>query len=324
MSEEPLVSPEEVEKVLDAGGEEESTEAQGPADGDPYSLRRPVPFVSDQFGRARERFEELAVEVGESLAAALGMDVTAQARGFEQRQVGESLECIESPAWVLAIGAEGRAGIAVAMDAVNALAIVELTMGGSGTYSAAGRAPTALESRVMLNLAGSLREQLEQRLGLGFDASLFRVGRVPRRLLAPQMMVGSGRVTFAIGNAERSALLLASPGLLRLERDDEEESSDDAGHGPLAEALTAVELSVRPMLEGGRVSLRRLYELRPDSILSLTTDEGTPLKLCVNERPLFEGSIRRTDSGAQFDVAVEQQEIPEAAAAQEESDAEAV
>lgn len=302
MSEEPLVSAEEVEKVLDAGGEEPQEEEQGPADGDSYSLRRPVPFVSESFERARRRFDELTSELGRSLAAALRVDVTAQAKGFQQRQVGEALDRVEAPAWVVAVGAEGRAGIALVFDAVNALALVELTMGGSGTYSAAGRTPTALEHRLMTSVAVSLRRELDRRLGVGMDTALFRVGRVPRRLLAAERMAGTGRVTFEINGAERTAVLLISPELLRVEREDDEDAGEEDTLGPLAQELTAVRPAVRPMLIGGRVRLRRLYELKPGALLMLTTPEGAPLRLCVNELPLFEGEIHRDDRGARFQL----------------------
>ena len=94
-------------------GDDSQSEALGEVD--------PAVVALDE-DRAAERREllaplrELAVEVGRSFAGALRMETEARAKGFQQRQVGEALDRVEAPAWVLAVGAEGRAGIAVAFD----------------------------------------------------------------------------------------------------------------------------------------------------------------------------------------------------------------
>ncbi len=323
MSEKPLVSPEELASVLsDDGHDEAPREDAAPAapSTDRYSLRRPLAIPPDAETVAKRRLAETARTLAGCLSATLDAAFDLEVHGFQQQQVRAAIDRLSGPAWVLAFGAgDGGSGgpsggIALGLDPSSALAVVELVLGGSGTYSAEGRMPTRLETRVMEKLARHLARDLGAKLDRPLGVAAFQVGAAPRAVASPGEMVGAGLLRIRISGSERNGVLLVTPDLLRETGGDDEPAAHAPGApGPLARKLLPLRFEARPVLRAGVSTLDELSNLTAGSILRLDAPADAPLELRVGGVPLFAGRIDRSESGAAFRV--ERRRVPDAPAA---------
>jgi len=301
MAKQPLLRPEEVASVLDAGDRNDVREPAGTAaDGQVvYSLRRPVAIAPDAVAAARARLAEAATALQETLRAALDAEVTIEVRGFQQEQAHAAVDTLPAPGWILSFLCD-EGGFALAVDPACALALVEVALGGAGNSSANGREPTPLESRVMSKLCSALASQLPKRSRFEVRSAVFRTGSLPPALAAPGQTVCVGLVAINLAGHERSGLLLATPGVLRAETDDVDKHVQTIG--PLAKRLDRVRVDVRPVLPAGRVTLNDLVHLEPGTVLRLDAAAESPIELRVAGCTAFHGRISREDGHVRFRV----------------------
>lgn len=304
MSEEPLISADEVASVLsqdEAGAAPEAPKAASP-DSDVYSLRRPVAIAPEDEPRARKRVEGFAQALVETIRKELDTDIELAVQGFQQQQAGPAIDSLPAPCWLLTFLHGEGGGFSLVMDPTCAMSLVELALGGIGNSTSAGREPTELETRVMGNLGGALVKPLDRRARAGFVDVVFTVGRIPERMADRGEMVGAALLQLRFSGAERNAMLLVSASMLR-------EAAAGAGKrerrkpGPLAGRLERLPVEIRPVLRAGKVTLADLSALKPGTVLRLETPEDALLDLRVDGQSLFGGHVRREDERAEFTVA---------------------
>lgn len=305
MSDKPLVSAEEMASVLSDEGSEPAApdvttgpESTAGPSSDRYSLRRPLVIAPEDEPAAQKRLATMTQQVGKALSSMLDAEIEIEMHGFQQQQVRSAIDRLSGKPWVQAFGCDGEGGgVVLGLDAGSALAIIELALGGSGTYTAEGRPPTALETRVMNQLTRKLSAELSRRMELTFASQGFRTGSAPRDVVSPGEMVGAALLRIRISGSEKNGLLLVSPNLLR------KEEQEDAPHppgelGPLVQPLLDVALATRPVLPAGIVTLQDICDLKVGSVLSLDASADRRLELRVGGIPLFSGEIASDEGGA--------------------------
>lgn len=301
MTDQPLVSADEMASVL---GSDENQEAAPVASEKgatvAYSLRRPLAISPEDEERARARVATISESLIASIRRQLDATLECEEQGFQQQQTSAAVGSLEEPAWILAFEAEGGGGLAFVMDPACSMSLIELALGGAGTSSAGGRAPTNLETRVMNNLGRALLEPFSAKAGVRLNRPIFATGSVPTEVATAGEMVAASILKLKFGDAERGALLLATSSLFR----DANSAGDDApvAAGPLNDRLSKVLVDIRPVLRAGKVSLKDLTELQPGSVLRFESDEQRELDLRVQGLGLMRGRISREEGSVQFGV----------------------
>jgi hypothetical protein len=297
MAREPVLRPEEVASVLgDIGGAMPSADATALA----WSMRRPVVIAPDVEPAARKRLEELARALGEALGFELDAEVGIEVQGFQQEQAGVAFDTLPKPAWVLSFLCKESGGVSLALDPTCALALLELALGGAGNTAASVRQPTPLESRVLSNLWSALTVPYGVRCAIAFAAGRFDVGRLPERLAMSGETLGVGLLRMKIADNEHTALMLASPTLLRI--DPTHAKPIGARRGALAARLARVRVAARPVLRGGVLPLADLLALQPGDVLTLKPPADADLELRIAEHTPLLGRIARQGTEAHFRV----------------------
>lgn len=297
MSRQPVLRPEEVASVLGDSGEALPVgEATAPC----WSMRKPVVIAPDGEAVARKRLEELARGLGEALGHELDAEVGVVVQGFQQEQAGVAFDTLPKPSWVLSFLCKEGGGVSLALDPTCALALLELALGGAGNTAASVRPPTSLESRVLSNLWSALTAAYSARCAVSFTAGRFDVGRLPERVAMSGETLGVGLLRLKIADKEHTALLLASPALLRI--DPTEARPNPARRGALASRLARVRVDARPVLRGGVLPLADLLGLQPGHVLTLKPPADADLELRIDEHTPLLGRIERQGTSAQFRV----------------------
>jgi flagellar motor switch protein FliM len=302
MVQEPILRPEEVASVLagEAVGEATAVTATAPDPTPLYSLRRPVFLSPERLPEARKRLETLADALQQTLRHELQAEIEVEVQGFQQDEARTAIATLPGPVWTLAFLHQEGGGLALVLEPTCALAMVELALGGVGTSGQKGREPTTLERRVLDKLCGSVASELASRCKTAFARGAFTYAATPNELASPGQTLGVGLARVRVASTDRSAVLLATAGVLA------EPSAPrvrSAAHvGPLAPLLGGVRCRVRPVLPGGIVALGDLMKLEPQAVLRLDVAETAALELRVEGIPIFDGRMSREGGVSRFDV----------------------
>jgi flagellar motor switch protein FliM len=303
MSNEPLLSSEEVASVLATDQPDGATGAGEPSEhtSTAYSLRRPVAIAPEDEPEARKRLERLAANLELALRGELQAEIILELQGFQQEQADAALATLPQPAWVLSLIKSGGGGLALALGATCGLGMVELALGGAGKTAAKGREPTPLETRVLSKLCSTLAPTVARKTGVSFGHGVFSQRRSPGELASPGQTLGIGLMKLRIAEADRSGLLLATPDLLRVPAP-RKPGTQELRPGPMARRVERVPMEVRAVLGAGRVRLSDLIALGPGDVLSLDACESSTFILRINGRDMLKGNLARQDRGLAFNV----------------------
>lgn len=301
MSDEPVLSPEEVAGVLadpTEGGQASPTPREGPL---PYSLREPVAIPPSAEKHATQAMRKLVAAFAGVLPAGPETEVQLELDGLQQQRPESALSTLPSPAWVFSITRAGGGGVALALHPAVGLALVDLILGGSGELPESGREPTPLEARVLIRLVESAAEKLTDVLGALADEPVsFSAGSLAPALAVRGETVGVGLLRIGLGEANHSSLLLASASLLLPER--RVAKAKIRPPGPLSVPLDRIELEIRPVLLAGRICLNDVLALEPGKVLCLDAPEHAGLELRVGGRKIADGRILREPDRVVFAV----------------------
>jgi hypothetical protein len=142
-------------------------------------------------------------------------------------------------------------------------------------------------------------------LGLGrFAPAPLALGNPPDDVVAPGETVAVAILRAGLGDAERTALLLVSCGLVLPKAEPKDLRTSGPGlAGPLVASLGRVAVAVQPVLRAGRLSLGDLTDMRSGTTVLLDAAAGVALDLRVGGEPVFTGRVAREGTGASFVVA---------------------
>ncbi len=308
MSQEPLLRPEEVASVLSPGEDGEPAASTEPRNGpSTYSLREPVAIPPGGEAGARDRLTTLMKAVEQVLSKELERELTLELDGFRQQRSAAALAAVNEPAWVVSFAHADGGGIALILNPLTALAIVELALGGFGNAPDTGRMPTPLETRVMNRLTGALVPSLVRASGEDLSNATVDVGRIPANLASPGEIVGVGLVRVQIGESQQTSALVASTALLVPRKTTG--TDEEFRVGPLHRVLRRCRADVRPVLRAGMVGLEDLLALSPGAVLRLDVSDDAAMDLRVSGQTVFTGSLGR-DAGPTFAVAWRRGRVP--------------
>ena len=301
MADKPLISQDEMASVLGSDAEGQAAdEHKNTATRGPFSLRRPTVLGPDEYDAANDRLEEIASTLRGALGQALRSDVGLETAGLQQQQVSVALGRVAGPVWVLNFACEQSGGIALGFDATSALAVVELALGGAGTYGAEGRAPTRLESRLMTTLGRNVTKTLSKTLGMSLQSN-FTCERISSRLGCPNEIIGATLLKLVLAGSERNGLLLTSIDLLR-PTGDSVEDADTPKEPVLSESLGSVGVTSDIALATRPLCLRELSEFRKGQCVELGVRQEAEWTLRANSIDGFIGNLASRPDGMTFTV----------------------
>lgn len=295
-TEQPLLTQEEMSSLLASG---KPAEAPGLA---PMTLGAPPPLSKDEERLWNGRLEEAGRELGAALGAMLRKEIGAEVVAPRRRRFGDLVAGL-SEVTAAAFGppsSPGAAGLALAIPLPEALAAVDMLLGGAAAARAGETAaPTALESAVILEFGAAIAKALASADPAG--ASRWKVETlVVDRDSAPavpshetaivvdlQIGLGDAPMRVAAWIPERWLAAAAAP------------------HGRPKAAAAArgwrdLEATVTAQLDVGWLALGDAVSLRPGDLVRLTP--SAPARLCVNGVPALTGMLIRDAEPVSFEV----------------------
>jgi flagellar motor switch protein FliM len=295
MTQEPELSPEEVEGVLSG---EQAADSDEPK---PFSLREPVVIPPESEASASGKLEEIVSELSETFRSETDLDFELIFDGLQQQRASVALSVLPPPAWVVSIARPGGGGFSLVLPAAVGLALVDAVLGGGGGIPDEEREPTGLESRVLARFFGRSAGRLGKLTGVQLEPAGFEIGSVPRAVATPGETMAVGLLRTRLGDQEKSCLLLSSAPLL-LPPKEEASTEQIMEAGPLAARLEKVALEIRPILRAGRVSLQDLISIEKGKIMRLDAPEDAPFELQAAGRTIAHGRIVSKDDLHTFTV----------------------
>lgn len=226
------------------------------------------------------------------------------------RRFGEHLESLPRPVPIAVVRAvEWDGSFLVTLDRPLAFAVVDVALGGRRSA-----APLAIEARPFTSIELALLERFVRLVSADLAQAfapiaeirfaLERIETDPRFVAVsrPTEVCALLRLGVALDGRGGGLDLLFPFGTLEPVRDRLAQSfpGERFGHDPiwqrhLAGRVREATVELEAVLEEPALTLRRLLELRPGSVLGLSARPDAPVVLCCNGVPMFKGKLGRVD-----------------------------
>jgi flagellar motor switch protein FliM len=278
-----------------------------------FDFRKPGQTPGSQMRAVDVLKQKFLHRIVSSLSAYLRSSVTAQMLAVDHLPYGEFLRGLPSPTCVVSIGLRPYESTAVLeLNPSLVFPIIELLLGGSGKAgAAANREITEIEQNVLDGLFRIIMQALADAWKdvLPVTLTLESVGREARLIYAPhepmvalsidvKLEEGGGRLNLAIPSE-----------ILALEGEDGDAQSTprklEATEGEQARTLDLLreaKCTLETHLEGPRLRVRELLELKEGDVLAFDHPIDEPLGGFVNGKRKFSGQIVSTGKRKAFQI----------------------
>jgi len=246
-----------------------------------------------------------------SLSAYLRSSVTAQLLAVDHVSYGEFLKTLPSPTCVVALGMQPYEGTAVLeLNPSLIFPIIELLLGGNGKAEVASREITEIEQNVLDGIFRIIIQALADAWKdvLPVSLSLESVGREARLIHAPHVPMVTVSIDVKLDEGGGHLNLAVPTEILTLQGEDETQSAPRKVEATEAEQARTLDLlreakcTLEAHLEGPRLRVRELLELKEGDVLTFDHPIDQALGGLVNGKRKFSGQIVSTGKKKAFQI----------------------
>jgi flagellar motor switch protein FliM len=278
-----------------------------PAKAEKYDFMRPDRIPQSQLRTIRILHENLARSLGSTFSAYFRSPVTVTVSSFEQLSYGEFIRDLSSPTVAAALSLrpyESRGVIELGPAAF--FPMLEMLLGGSGKTPARilHREITEIEQKLLEMLLRVMTQELREawKSLAPIEFTLQAIEKEPQTLqvLAPSEAVIAVGLEISVGR-HSGPLNIAIPSVvIKMVRHKFEQQwilrSGEMPAGEQAKMMRLIEkaaLDVEVSLEGARIRMGDLANLKPGELVIFDIPAGRPAQCLVNGRPQLTGQMAR-------------------------------
>ena len=278
----------------------------------PFDFRKPGQAPGSEMRAIYVLKQKFLHRIVSSLSAYLRSSVTAQLLAVDHLPYGEFLKSLPSPTCVVAIGMHPYESNAVLeLNPSLIFPIIELLLGGTGKAEVANREITEIEQNVLDGLFRIILQALADAWKdvLPVTLSLESVGREARLIHAPHEPMVSVSIDVKLEEGGGHLNLAVPTEILALQGEDGDAQSaprkieaTEAEQARTLDLLREARCTLEAHLEGPRLRVRELLELKEGDVLTFDhpIDEG--LAGFVNGKRKFSGQIVSTGNKKAFQI----------------------
>jgi flagellar motor switch protein FliM len=265
-----------------------------------YDFRNTEPLAEPQVRALQAIQETLARTMAADLSAALRTDVSLAAARVRSTSFAALRDEFTSPVCLISLDvANSRAGAVLAVDRTLAFPILEILMGGSGELSLQlERDLTGIEVRLLEDFVEIVVRDINEVWKACGDVQ-FQFDAVEMNPAAVRAFTEPGEAavigyTLSLGEMCSGPIFLALPiTTLKTPGDSSEVVADRPADEPnrSLEVLERIPFTVEAQLNGAKMKLREVVQLRVGQVLHFEYDMGKPIDLVVSDKPKVRGRI---------------------------------
>jgi len=302
--------PQKIHTLPAAGAE--TVEPAGTPKVIPFDFRKPGQTPGSQMRAIYVLKQKFLHRIVSSLSAYLRSSVTAQLLAVDHLSYGEFLRGLPSPTCVVAVGMRPyESNSVLELNPSLVFPIIELLLGGTGKAEVANREITEIEQNVLDGLFRIILQALADAWKdvLPVTLSLESVGREARLIHAPHEPMVSVSIDIKLEQGGGQLNLAVPTEILTLEGDDGDAQSaprkieaTEADQSRTLELLRGARCTLEAHLEGPKLRVRELLELKQGDVLTFDHPIEEALGGFVNGKRKFSGQIVSTGKKKAFQI----------------------
>ena len=295
-----LLSQEEIDSVFKKVREAELEDGSV----QPYDFRRPDRIAKDQLRAIHLLHENFARTLASSLSAYLRAYVAVNLVSVEQLSFMEFTQCLPSPTSMIALGMKPYDGNAVLeINPSLVFPILEMLLGGSGKMATKlTREVTEIEQSILEGLLriilNDLRTSWHAVTALDFSIESHETEPQLLQILAPNEAVVAISVEVRIGETA-GMMNIGIPSIIvkmlrqkfDAHRTVRKTQATEEEHARVLRLIRPAGLRLDTRLNGAKLSVPEMLELKEGDILSFDYPVHRPLDLSVNNTLKFQGEV---------------------------------
>lgn len=296
-----VLSHEEIDQILK---ETRETSADLRQKAQPYDFRRPDRIAKDQLRAIHLLHENFARSLASSLSAYLRAYVAVNLVSVEQLSFLEFTQCLPSPTSMITLGMKPLDGSAVLeVNPALVFPILEMLLGGSGkTAARMTREVTEIEQSILDGLLRiilhDLRASWQAVTTLEFSIESHETEPQLLQILAPNEAVVAISTEVRIGETA-GMMNIGIPSIivkmLRQKFDQQwsirKTKATEEEHQRVMQLLCPARLHLDARLQGPKLNVSDLLELREGDVLEFDYPVGRPVDVTVNGKLKYRGEV---------------------------------